>query len=97
MISKKQPLTVWQMLKKSNNIYLWELIRQLIQEDVIHLPTLIKIKAHADNSYHNLLDSKIKEHYEDMNRVYLIRWNHEELKHICYFLTWNNIIIDKKI
>ncbi|CAB4390898.1 unnamed protein product [Rhizophagus irregularis] len=36
------------ILKEENNIYMWALIRQMLVKDKIIVPTLIKIKAHAD-------------------------------------------------
>ncbi|CAB4440968.1 unnamed protein product [Rhizophagus irregularis] len=58
------------ILKEENNIYIWALIRQLVTKDKINLPTLIKVKAHADNVYHNLLDGKIKEKYRDLKELF---------------------------
>lgn len=51
------------LLKEENNIYIWMLIQQLIIKDKINLPTLVKVKVHSDNKFHNLLDKQIKERY----------------------------------
>ncbi|CAB4441046.1 unnamed protein product [Rhizophagus irregularis] len=85
------------ILKEENNIYIWALIRQLVTKDKINLPTLIKVKAHADNVYHNLLDGKIKEKYRDLSRVYSININYSYLDEVNYIITWNNIMIEKRL
>ncbi|PKY60956.1 hypothetical protein RhiirA4_485319 [Rhizophagus irregularis] len=58
--------------KEQNNIYYWALIRTLLMEEKISIPTIIKIKAHSDNDYHNNLDAEIKHRIGDINRSYTI-------------------------
>ncbi|GBC20729.2 hypothetical protein GLOIN_2v1479662 [Rhizophagus irregularis DAOM 181602=DAOM 197198] len=85
------------ILKEENNIYMWALIRQMLVKDKIIVPTLIKIKAHADNVYHNLLDKNIKEKYGDLDRVYSINVNYSNIDDINYVVIWNNIVIEKRL
>ncbi|PKY35065.1 hypothetical protein RhiirB3_455403 [Rhizophagus irregularis] len=70
------PIAKMKILKEENNIYMWVLIRQMLVKDKIIVPTLIKITAHANNVYHNLLDKNIKEKYGDLDRVYSINVNY---------------------
>ncbi|CAB5387797.1 unnamed protein product [Rhizophagus irregularis] len=85
------------ILKKENNIYMWALIRQMLVKDKIIVPTLIKITAHANNVYHNLLDKNIKEKYGDLDRVYSINVNYSNIDDINYVVIWNNIVIEKRL
>ncbi|PKC71690.1 hypothetical protein RhiirA1_453220 [Rhizophagus irregularis] len=64
---------------------------------LIILPKLYKVKAHADDKYHNILDRKIKEKYEDVNRTYSIDFNYNIIPEVKYLITWNNIKIEKRL
>lgn len=89
--------TVRNMFKEKNNILIWAIIRQLIKEPNFVLPTIIKVKSHAEDIYHNDLDISIKTKYGDVNRTYLINFNLSSLSKIPYVLLWKDIVIEKKI
>lgn len=61
------------------------------------LPELHKVKAHADNQYHNLLDKRIKEHFQDIHRTYTIDVNYSKIQSITYTIVWGDILIEKQL
>lgn len=83
--------------KEQNNIYFWALIRTLVVDENILVPKLVKVKAHADNYYHNALDEKIKLRFEDWNRTYVINLEYGKIPSINYLVLWNNVIIEKPL
>ncbi|CAB5384533.1 unnamed protein product [Rhizophagus irregularis] len=85
------------IFKEQSNIYLWALIRIIIKENFSFFPTIIKVKAHADNVYHNELDKRIKERFNDLNSTYLINLKYEELSQIKYSIMWNNVNIETQL
>ncbi|GBC39515.2 hypothetical protein GLOIN_2v1480544 [Rhizophagus irregularis DAOM 181602=DAOM 197198] len=85
------------IFKEQSNIYLWALIRIIIKENFSFFPTIIKVKAHADNVYHNELDKRIKERFNDLNSTYLINLKYEELSQIKYSIMCNNVNIETQL
>ncbi|RGB42324.1 hypothetical protein C1646_751082 [Rhizophagus diaphanus] len=85
------------IFKEQSNVYLWALIRIIIKENFSIFPTIIKVKAHADNIYHNELDKRIKERFNNVNNTYSVNFRYEEIFQIKYSVMWNNIKIKTQL
>ncbi|EXX57697.1 hypothetical protein RirG_204730 [Rhizophagus irregularis DAOM 197198w] len=83
------------ILKFGSSNYIWAIIKEIISKEKLDIE-VIKIKAHATDTLHNILDIEIKERYVDIHNV-----NKLEVLPTCkeyrYVLRWNETIVETNI
>ncbi|PKY55882.1 hypothetical protein RhiirA4_427852 [Rhizophagus irregularis] len=83
------------ILKFGSSNYIWAIIKEIISHQELDVK-VVKIKAHAEDVLHNILDKEIKERYADIQGV-----NKLEVIPTCaeyrYVLRWNETIIETNI
>ncbi|CAB5369198.1 unnamed protein product [Rhizophagus irregularis] len=97
MAIKQQPHrnNLRDILKFGTSNHIWAIIKNIISHQNLDVK-VVKIKAHAEDALHNILDKEIKERYADIQGV-----NKLEVIPTCaeyrYVLRWNGTIVETNI
>ncbi|CAB5322954.1 unnamed protein product [Rhizophagus irregularis] len=97
MAIKQQPHrnNLRDILKFGTSNHIWAIIKNIISHQNLDVK-VVKIKAHAEDALHNILDKEIKERYADIQDI-----NKLEVIPTCaeyrYVLRWNGTIVETNI
>ncbi|GBC19470.2 kinase-like domain-containing protein [Rhizophagus irregularis DAOM 181602=DAOM 197198] len=88
------PLTCYTSRKFDYSVKLNEILNQ---EELSFKFTINEKDDYKETILSESLDGKIKEKYGDLSRVYSININYSHLDEVNYIITWNNIMIEKRL